>query len=208
MEQRYRKYPVPFDAMLVLLCYFRSEINRQQFLSRFMICGVPQKLLPSDRRMHLQIKEICVAYQCAQISDTDFDEQLMRSFRNRPQDRVFSPPYAEWDENLRLMSRLAKKMNALPLHFDGAAWNGYLSGRVKRTEYANAVLAWRLAEQLENPLYIADKTEFKKDYAAEISVCMRLHMLCEAYKKEQFSDDSFDLQFLQLAKEFCSDISE
>ena len=208
MEQRYQKYPVPFTAMLAMISYFRTQISRQQFLAQFFAQEAPQKLLPSDRGKYVQVKKICTAYQNNDICNTDLDEQLLLCFRSRPTDNVFSPAFEEWNDICNLMSRLTKKMKTLPVHFDGTSWNVYLCGKLKRNEYVDVLLAWKLTEQLLHPAYVTDTDAFVKKYATEISVCMNLHKLCTEYKNGLFSTDYFDTRFLELAKAFCSDIPE
>lgn len=108
-----------------------------------------------------------------------------------------------------LISRLRKKSNRLPFYLDGFGWVGYLLGNVTRQEYVNIVgdTGDHLCRLLA---YGTD--ELKKDlnekYSMEVSVVLRLRKLCIDYKNGLLLQDDFDDQFLQLAREFCSDIPE
>ena len=193
--------------MLVLLAYFRKEISRQQFLNRFLEQEVPQKILPSDRRKFLQVEALCKSSLNQRISDEAFDEQLLLCFRDRPCSDVFSPAFEQWNEMKCLISKLEQKEKCLPVHFDGIAWNGYLTGKITRREYVTLHLSWGTEEHLAHILaYGTDKESFAQKYAVEASVCMRLQKLCTAYRDALISSKDFDNCFLELAKEFCADI--
>ena len=203
----YRK--ISFYAMLTLLCYFRSEITRNQFLSQFLTQKAPEKLLSIDRRPYLQIKEYCISYQNKEISSVEFDEKILLSFRARPSDDVFSPSFEAWNEVIHLISRSEEKTNRLPFYFDGLGWSGYLMGNVTRQLYVKTVcdtgdhLCQLLAYGTD-----AVKEDLNDKYSMEVSVALRLRELCMNYKNGSLSSDEFDCRFLQLAGDFCSDILE
>jgi len=210
MERKSLRYQKSsFPSMLALLCYFRSEITRNQFLSQFLTQKAPEKLLSIDRRPYLQIKEYCISYQNKEISSAEFDEKILLSFRARPSDDVFSPSFEAWNEVIHLISRLEEKTNRLPFYFDGLGWIGYLMGNVTRQLYVKTVcdtgdhLCQLLAYGTD-----AVKEDLNDKYSMEVSVALRLRELCMNYKNGSLSSDEFDCRFLQLAGDFCLDILE
>ncbi|MBR2491450.1 MAG: hypothetical protein IKB65_08225 [Ruminiclostridium sp.] len=210
MERKSLRYQKSsFPSMLALLCYFRSEITRNQFLSEFLTQKAPDKMLSTDKLPYLQIKEYCLSYQNKEISDAEFDEKILLSFCARPLDGVFSPPFASWNEVVHLISRVENKTNHLPFYFDGLGWVGYLKGNVTRYLYVKTVCdaGDHLCQLLQ---YGSDavKEDLNDKYSMEVSVALRLRELCMKYKDGSLSSDEFDCQYLQLAKDFCSDILE
>ncbi|MBQ9851368.1 MAG: hypothetical protein IJO37_00440 [Ruminiclostridium sp.] len=206
MERRFRKQS--FHALLALLCYFRSEITRQQFLSQFFACEVPKKLLPSDKVLYSEIRLLGSAYQNKEVSNAEFDEQLLLAFRRRPTEDIFSPAFDSWDECKRLISKLEKKCK-LPLWFDFVGWIGYLKGNVSRQQYVEIVCSESdyLCQLLDFGTDDAKK-DLTETYRAETSVVLRLRELCINYKKTILTQEDFDNRFLLLAREFCLDIPE
>ena len=208
-EGHYSKYAADFSSLIAVLRFFRKELSRAQFVTCFLELKTPQKMLHKPRDLYTRAHELCTAYQNQSICDTEFDEQLLLSFRNRPTEDVFTPAFELWDEINLLMSRLEEKSRRLPIHFDGTAWNSYLKGIVTRKQYAGCYLAFGTGDHLAQVLaYGVDKENFAKEYSQEISVCLHLRKLCIDYKAALLSPDSFDSRFLELAKEFCVDISE
>lgn len=204
---RYQKSS--FHPMLTLLRYFRSEITRDQFLSQFLTQKAPDKLLSADKIPYLQIRAHCLSYQYKEISNAEFDEKILLSFRARPLDDTFSPPFESWNEVIHLISRLEHKTNRLPFYFDGLGWTGYLKGNAARHLYVRTVcdtgdyLCQLLAYSTEDV-----KDNLNGKYSPEVSVALRLRELCTNYKDGLTTSDEFDCQYLQLAREFCSDIWE
>ena len=197
-----------FHALLALLCYFRSEITRKQFLSQFFACEVPKKIFPSDKVLYSQIRLLGSAYQNKEVSNAEFDEQLLLAFRRRPTEDIFSPAFESWDECKRLISKLEKKRK-LPLWFDFVGWLGYLKGNVSRQQYVEVVCSE--SDYLCQLLSLGTdfvKQELNEKYSMEVSVALHLRKLCIDYKHGLLLPDDFDVQFLLLAKEFCSDIVE
>ena len=196
-----------FHAMLALIRYFRSEITRQQFLSQFLADEAPEQSIYETKYSH--IRSLCAAYQRKEISDAELDEQILVSFRAKPVDDVFSPPFALWDEVVCLISRLKKKMERLPIYFDGFCWVGYLLGNMPRQVFVEAVgdaASYLCRLQAYGFEYV--KEALKETYSKEVSVALRLRKLCIDYKTGSISNDDFDHQVLELAREFCSDIPE
>lgn len=208
-HDRYSRYSSDFSGLRALLSFFRGELTRVQFADCFLKYDAPHKMLSKQRRLYYRTQELCVAYQNRSISDVEFDEQLLLAFRNRPTEDVFSPAFESWGEITALISLLEKKSKQLPVHFDGLAWGTYLKGIVTSRQYAAAYLAFDTGSHLTQVMsYGADKERLRKNYSMEISVCLRLNKLCFDYDNKLLSPDDFKLQFLQLAKEFCSDIKE
>ena len=204
-EQRFRRQS--FHAMLALIRYFRSEITRQQFLSQFLADEAPERCF--DETQYTHIRALCAAYQRKEISAAEFDEQILVSFRAKPVDDVFSPPFELWDEAVCLISRLRKKSERLPFYLDGFGWVGYLLGNVPRQFYVKAVGdAGSYLCQLREYGVDAIKEALKETYSMEVSVALDLRKLCIGYKTGAISNEDFDRQFLQLAREFCADIPE
>jgi hypothetical protein len=206
-EQHYQKRS--FHAMLVLLRYFRSEITREAFLFQFFAQDPPEKLLSIDKTPYLQIKEFCAAYQNKEISAAEFDEKVLISFRARPLDGVFSPPFELWSDVVCLISRLERKQKCLPIWFDFLGWTGYLKGNVTIQQYLE--IAGDSGDYLCQLLdYGTDavKEELNKTYSKEVAAALHLRKLCIDYKDELLSQEAFDNRFLQLAKDFCWDILE
>ena len=207
----YGKSSSNFSSFIAILRVFHKELTRAQFAAYFLEQDAPQKMLSKHRKLYNCAQELCTAYRNRLISDVEFDEQLLLSFRNRPTEDVFSPSFESWDDITRLISRLEKKQTRLPVFFDGLAWNSYLKGIVTRRTYVEAHLDWDTGGYLAQLLaYGTDsvKDPLKEKYSTEVSVSMRLKNLCFDYKNDSLSPDDFESQFLQLAREFCSDIVE
>ena len=205
-EQRYQKRS--FHAMLDLLCYFRSKLTRQQFISRFVSQEAPEKILPSEKALYSQARSLCSAFQTRKISDAEFDEQLLLAFRERPTEDVFAPPFESWDEIKRLIYKFEHKRK-LPVWLDLLGWLGFLKGNVSRQPYAEIVCGEgsHLCQLLEFGTD-AVKEDLNGKYSMEVSVALRLRKLGIDYKFNSLSNEDFDAQFLLLAKEFCSDIPD
>ena len=205
-RKRVRYQKSSFLSMLALLCYFRSDITRDQFLSQFLTQKVPDNMFSTDKVLYLQIKKCCLSYQSKDISNADFDEKILLSFRARPLDDVFSPPFEAWNEVVQLISRLENKTNRLPFYFDGLGWIGYLMGNVTRQLYVKTVCdaGDHLCQLLA---YGTDtvKEDLHDKYSTEVSVALRLRELCMNYQHESLSSEEFDCRFLQLAGDFCLD---
>lgn len=201
-----------YSGLIAVLCFFRKEHTRAQFVAYFLEQDPPQKkLLTKHRKLYNRAHELCTAYQNQLISDAEFDKQLLLSFRNRPTDDVFAPAPESWEEITLLISRLEAKSKRLPVYFDGLAWSAYLKGIATNQQYVQVQLARDTGGYLAQLLaYGVDsiKKELKEIYSMEVSVCMRLRKLCIDYKEELISSDDFISQFLLLAREFCSDIVE
>lgn len=198
-----------FHGMLALLCYFRGEITREAFLRQFLAQKAPEKMLLREKTQYIQIKELCLAYQDKEISDAEFDEKVLISFRARPLDGVFSPPFELWSDVVCLISRLERKQKCLPIWFDFLGWTGYLKGNVTIQQYLE--IAGDSGDYLCQLLdYGTDavKEELNKTYSKEVAAALGLRKLCIDYKNELLCQSDFDNRFLHLAKEFCWDILE
>lgn len=208
-KRRYGKNVNNFSSLISVLRFFQQNLSRSQFVSQFLEQVAPQKMLSKDRQFYNRTRELCISYQNRTISNSEFDEQILLSFRNRPTEDVYTPTYESWTETTLLLSRLKRKEESLPHYFDGLGWNAYLKGIVTSRQYAERHLAWDTGGYLAQLLsYGVDKANLKEKYSAEISVCIRLRKLCIDYKDALLSKNDFDEQFLGLAREFCSDISE
>jgi len=203
-EQRYQKQSV--HGMLALMHYFRAEITRQQFLSRFLVQEAPK--LSADKIRYSQIRELCTAYQCKKLSDIEFDEKILLSFRGRPSGDVFSPAVESWDQIKSLISKLERK-RTLPPWLECFGWLGYLKGNVQRKPYAEIVCGeGDYLCQLQEYGVEAVKEDLKNKYSMEVSAALDLRALCMNYRDGSISPDEFDCRFIQLAREFCSDVPE
>ena len=211
----YGKHPAVVSCFTSVLQYLRGELSRpqfaEQFLTHFSEQGEPPRMLSAHRKVYKSAYELCTAYQSRLISNAEFDEQLLLSFRDRPTGDVFSPAFESWDTFKSLISKLEKKSQCLPVYFDGISWNGYLKGNVESRRYAELYLAGGTGDYLCQLLeYGADtvKESLKETYSMEVSVALRLRKLCMDYRDELLSHDDFEAQFLLLAEEFCSNIPE
>lgn len=197
-----------YSGIIAILSFLRKEVTREQFVTYFLEQDPPQKTLFSKHReQYNRVHELCSAYQNHSISDTEFDEQLLLSFRNRPTEDVFSPEPELWDEVTLLISRLETKAKRLPVYFDCLALGVYLKGALTKQQYVKlqsiSDTGGYLAQLLE---YGVDsvKQELKETYSMEVSVCLRLRKLFIDYKEGLISADEFDSRFLQLVREFCA----
>ena len=207
----YSKSKYDLSSLLTVLRYFRRELSKKQFATYFLEQKAPEKMLSKQRELYNCAHELCMAYQNQSISNTEFDERLLLAFRHRPTEDVFLPVFESWDEINSLISRLEKKGNRLPIYFDGLGWNGYLKGIVTSRQYVEWHLNWGTGDHLCQ-LLACGTDEMKKDlnetYSMEVSVVLRLRELCMEYRDQLVSPDSFEAQFLELAREFSSNIPE
>lgn len=208
-KTHYEKLGPDFSCFLILLRYFRKALSRAQFAKDFLAQEAPRKMLRKQRELYQRVCTLCRAYEAQSIFDTELDAQLLLAFRDRPAEDVFTPDFSLWDEVTHLMSLLDTKSKRLPHHFDGMAWNRYLSGSLTRKEYTERYLAFGTVDHLAQiAAYGIDKDRFAEEYATEISVCQQLHKLCQDYRDCVIFPASFDLRFLELAREFCGDLME
>ena len=206
-ERRWGRNAAAFENLTALLHYFRGEQSRKQFLQQFFSQEPPGKMLKADRTLYCRVYTLCSDYRSGTLDDEALDTQLFLSFRDRPLEDVFVPALEQWEEILDLLSRLAQKMRTLPVHFDGLAWNAYLSGRMTRAAYTGACLTAATADHLAQlAAYGTEKETFAQQYAAEIALCTELKNLCLEYRQNLLSADFFDARFLKLAAAFCADI--
>ena len=208
-KRLYSKYGADFSSLTAVLRFFCRELTRSQFTAYFLEQKPPQKMLSRHRKLYQCAQKLCISYQERAISDAEFDDQLLLAFRNRPTEDVFSPAFETWSEIAYLITLLEKKSQSLPVYFDGLSWGAYLKGIVTGRQYAEAYLTVDTGGYLAQLLsYGADsvKASLSEQYSTEVSVCIRLRTLCIDYKHGSLSPVEFGSRFLQLAREFCSDI--
>lgn len=206
MIEKYDKDGDTSSALRAIVGYFRKELSAAEFAAYFLGQDAPGKMLHTHRKLYKRALELCMQYRNQSICQEEFDEQLLLAFRGRPTEDVFSPAFPLCGEICQLLPRILEKSRCLPLHFDGTAWNAYLKGIVTRSEYVKGYLSFGTGEHLAQLVANGvDKENFAKQYSKEISVCLSLRKLCIDYRAGLLSPDSFDTQFLALAKEFCTE---